>query len=91
MDGVSNLGCVRGVKRPGRPNVPTPFSYCLWLIWLPLLSIPPQSGFINSFPFDPAGMNSPSMATKEVKNGRLAMVGWQLTSGWQCGSGTGYG
>ncbi len=33
-----------------------------------------QSGFINSFPFDPAGMNSPSMATKEVKNGRLAMV-----------------
>lgn len=32
------------------------------------------SGFINSFPFDPAGMNSPSMATKEVKNGRLAMV-----------------
>jgi hypothetical protein len=34
----------------------------------------PQSGFINSFPFDPAGMNSPSMAAKEVKNGRLAMV-----------------
>ena len=33
-----------------------------------------QSGFINSFPFDPAGMNSPDMATKEVKNGRLAMV-----------------
>jgi hypothetical protein len=35
----------------------------------------PQSGFINSFPFDPAGMNSPAMQTKEVKNGRLAMVG----------------
>ena len=33
-----------------------------------------QSGFINSFPFDPAGMNSPDMAVKEVKNGRLAMV-----------------
>jgi light-harvesting complex I chlorophyll a/b binding protein 5 len=32
------------------------------------------SGFLNAFPFDPAGMNSPSMATKEVKNGRLAMV-----------------
>jgi hypothetical protein len=33
-----------------------------------------QSGFVNSFPFDPAGMNSPDMAVKEVKNGRLAMV-----------------
>lgn len=32
------------------------------------------SGFINAFPFDPAGMNSPAMAVKEVKNGRLAMV-----------------
>ncbi|KAI8101533.1 Photosystem I chlorophyll a/b-binding protein 5 [Picochlorum sp. SENEW3] len=32
------------------------------------------SGFINAFPFDPAGMNSPDMAVKEVKNGRLAMV-----------------
>jgi len=32
------------------------------------------SGFINSFPFDPVGMNSPSNAVKEVKNGRLAMV-----------------
>lgn len=32
------------------------------------------SGFVNSFPFDPAGMNSPDMALKEVKNGRLAMV-----------------
>jgi hypothetical protein len=33
-----------------------------------------QSGLINQFPFDPAGMNSPDMAVKEVKNGRLAMV-----------------
>lgn len=33
-----------------------------------------QSGLINSFPFDPAGMNSSDMAVKEVKNGRLAMV-----------------
>ncbi|MEW5303681.1 MAG: hypothetical protein WDW36_006350 [Sanguina aurantia] len=32
------------------------------------------SGFINSFPFDPIGLNSPLNATKEVKNGRLAMV-----------------
>eukprot|EP00195_Chlamydomonas_chlamydogama_P016877 CAMPEP_0202890088 /NCGR_PEP_ID=MMETSP1392-20130828/600_1 /ASSEMBLY_ACC=CAM_ASM_000868 /TAXON_ID=225041 /ORGANISM="Chlamydomonas chlamydogama, Strain SAG 11-48b" /LENGTH=216 /DNA_ID=CAMNT_0049573579 /DNA_START=75 /DNA_END=725 /DNA_ORIENTATION=- len=32
------------------------------------------SGFINSFPFDPLNMNSPANATKEVKNGRLAMV-----------------
>jgi hypothetical protein len=33
-----------------------------------------QSGLINQFPFDPAGMNSKEMAVKEVKNGRLAMV-----------------
>ena len=33
-----------------------------------------QSGFLFSFPFDPAGMNSKDMAVKEVKNGRLAMV-----------------
>eukprot|EP00798_Chlamydomonas_sp_ICE-L_P013373 gene13373-19218_t len=32
------------------------------------------SGFLNSFPFDPAGMNSPTMALKEIKNGRLAMI-----------------
>ena len=32
------------------------------------------SGFVNAFPFDPAGMSSPDMAVKEVKNGRLAMV-----------------
>jgi light-harvesting complex I chlorophyll a/b binding protein 5 len=33
-----------------------------------------SSGFINSFPFDPAGINSPIMAVKEIKNGRLAMI-----------------
>jgi len=32
------------------------------------------SGFLNSYPFDPAGMNSSSMALKEIKNGRLAMI-----------------
>jgi hypothetical protein len=37
-----------------------------------------QSGFINSFPFDPVGMNSPKHAINEVKNGRLAMVRTQL-------------
>jgi light-harvesting complex I chlorophyll a/b binding protein 5 len=33
-----------------------------------------QSGLINQFPFDPVNMNSPDMAVKEVKNGRLAML-----------------
>lgn len=33
-----------------------------------------SSGFINSFPFDPVGLNSQDMQTREVKNGRLAMV-----------------
>eukprot|EP01026_Neomeris_dumetosa_P078895 TRINITY_DN856_c0_g1_i11.p3 TRINITY_DN856_c0_g1~~TRINITY_DN856_c0_g1_i11.p3 ORF type:complete len:222 (+),score=29.47 TRINITY_DN856_c0_g1_i11:652-1317(+) len=32
------------------------------------------SGVLNSFPFDPANMNSPDMQLKEIKNGRLAMV-----------------
>eukprot|EP00798_Chlamydomonas_sp_ICE-L_P023352 gene23352-30604_t len=32
------------------------------------------SGFLNSFPFDPAGLNSPTNALKEIKNGRVAMV-----------------
>eukprot|EP00887_Chlorella_sp_A99_P000032 scaffold16.g32.t1 len=32
------------------------------------------SGFLNSFPFDPAGLNSHDMAVREVKNGRLAMT-----------------
>ena len=37
------------------------------------------SCFLNAFPFDPAGMNSPAMAEKEVKNGRLAMVSvWRV-------------
>ena len=33
-----------------------------------------QNGLINSFPFDPAGMDSASMKVKEVKNARLAML-----------------
>nr|DAA05900.1 TPA_inf: chloroplast light-harvesting complex I protein precursor Lhca9 [Acetabularia acetabulum] len=33
-----------------------------------------SSGFLNSFPFDPANMNSPDMQLKEIKNGRLAMI-----------------
>uniref|UniRef100_A0A061S9W9 Chlorophyll a-b binding protein, chloroplastic n=1 Tax=Tetraselmis sp. GSL018 TaxID=582737 RepID=A0A061S9W9_9CHLO len=33
-----------------------------------------KSGFLNAHPFDPAGMNSDSMALKEIKNGRLAMI-----------------
>mmetsp|Transcript_17796 Transcript_17796/g.58223 ORF Transcript_17796/g.58223 Transcript_17796/m.58223 type:complete len:225 (-) Transcript_17796:1082-1756(-) len=33
-----------------------------------------ESGFINSFPFDPLGMSDDSMKLKEVKNGRLAMI-----------------
>ena len=32
------------------------------------------SGFLNSYPFYPANMNSSDMALKEVKNGRLAMI-----------------
>merc|ERR1712159_543827 len=33
-----------------------------------------KSGLIDSFPFDPANINSSEMQLKEVKNGRLAMV-----------------
>ena len=33
-----------------------------------------QSGFLNSFPFDPLGLDSPEMAEKEIRNGRLAML-----------------
>jgi hypothetical protein len=33
-----------------------------------------QSGAFGMHPFDPAGMNSSEMATKEIKNGRLAML-----------------
>lgn len=29
---------------------------------------------VDYFPFDPAKLNSPEMAVREVKNGRLAMV-----------------
>eukprot|EP01023_Acetabularia_acetabulum_P064147 TRINITY_DN8223_c0_g1_i1.p1 TRINITY_DN8223_c0_g1~~TRINITY_DN8223_c0_g1_i1.p1 ORF type:complete len:136 (-),score=28.35 TRINITY_DN8223_c0_g1_i1:131-538(-) len=32
-----------------------------------------SSGFLESFPFDPANMNSP-YELKEIKNGRLAMI-----------------
>jgi Chlorophyll A-B binding protein len=39
-----------------------------------LVPLPAQSGVLDSFPFDPVGLNSPENATKEVKNGRLAMV-----------------
>lgn len=30
-----------------------------------------QSGFLGSFPFDPAGLDSPANREKEIKNGRL--------------------
>ena len=33
-----------------------------------------QSGFLDSFPFDPANLDSEANAEKEIKNGRLAMV-----------------
>ena len=33
-----------------------------------------QSGLVNKFPFDPLGLDSPTNAEKEIKNGRLAMV-----------------
>jgi light-harvesting complex I chlorophyll a/b binding protein 5 len=33
-----------------------------------------QSGFLDSYPFDPVGLNSQANAEKEIKNGRLAMV-----------------
>ncbi len=36
-----------------------------------------QSGFLDFYPFDPVGLNSEANATKEIKNGRLAMVGAQ--------------
>ena len=33
-----------------------------------------QSGVVSKFPFDPLGLDSPTNAEKEIKNGRLAMV-----------------
>lgn len=33
-----------------------------------------KSGFVSKFPFDPLGLDSPTNAEKEIKNGRLAMV-----------------
>lgn len=30
-----------------------------------------KSGFLGSFPFDPAGLDSPANREKEIKNGRL--------------------
>jgi hypothetical protein len=33
-----------------------------------------QSGFLDSFPFDPASLDSEVNQVKELKNGRLAMV-----------------
>ncbi|EIE20191.1 light harvesting complex a protein [Coccomyxa subellipsoidea C-169] len=33
-----------------------------------------KSGFLDSFPFDPANLDSEANAEKEIKNGRLAMV-----------------
>eukprot|EP00967_Tisochrysis_lutea_P043813 scaffold52986_cov17-Tisochrysis_lutea.AAC.3 len=46
-------------------HCPGALHYSIWLS---------ESGFINSFPFDPVGLNSPKHAVNEVKNGRLAMV-----------------
>lgn len=36
--------------------------------------MPLQSGLVSKFPFDPLGLDSPTNAEKEIKNGRLAMV-----------------
>lgn len=33
-----------------------------------------ESGVLNTFPFDPAGLDSPNMKLKQIKNGRLAMI-----------------
>ena len=39
---------------------------------LPLLGVR-QSGVLDTYPFDPAGLNSTTNQTKELKNGRLAV------------------
>ena len=49
-----------------------------------------QSGFLDSFPFDPAGLNSDTNQTKELKNGRLAVRSLILPltltlPRWHCG------
>lgn len=41
-----------------------------------------QSGFLDSFPFDPAKLDSPTNQVKELKNGRLAMVRPLLLPAW---------
>ena len=33
-----------------------------------------KSGFLGSFPFDPAGLDSPANREKEIKNGRLGAL-----------------
>ncbi len=43
-----------------------------------------QSGFLDSFPFDPAGLNSDTNQTKELKNGRLAVRSSPHFLPWHC-------
>ena len=41
-----------------------------------------QSGFLDSYPFDPAGLYSQTNQTKELKNGRLAVRTPAYTGQW---------